>query len=138
MDELQQVLNTCKVPCPASREACLARAIEIPVSWESGFQYKEIFLEVLSILRKEQQLVLLWETKERQAGTCPEPHGKNNISASAPGERPPSAMVPSILISKSGDMLVIGGAGGAWIISATTMVSETHSKLSVLSALPDF
>ncbi|KAM6247090.1 glutathione hydrolase 5 proenzyme [Porphyrio hochstetteri] len=38
-----------------------------------------------------------------------------------PGEKPPSAMVPSILISKTGDMLVIGGAGGAWIISATTM-----------------
>ncbi|NXM82577.1 GGT5 hydrolase, partial [Oenanthe oenanthe] len=51
----------------------------------------------------------------------PEPHGKNNISASALGEKPPSAMVPSILISKSGDMLVIGGAGGGWIISATTM-----------------
>ncbi|XP_009078598.1 PREDICTED: gamma-glutamyltransferase 5 [Acanthisitta chloris] len=38
-----------------------------------------------------------------------------------PGEKPPSAMVPSIVISKSGDMLVIGGAGGAWIISATSM-----------------
>ncbi|XP_041276480.1 glutathione hydrolase 5 proenzyme [Onychostruthus taczanowskii] len=38
-----------------------------------------------------------------------------------PGEKPPSAMVPSILISKSGDVLVIGGAGGSWIISATTM-----------------
>ncbi|XP_030815093.1 glutathione hydrolase 5 proenzyme isoform X1 [Camarhynchus parvulus] len=38
-----------------------------------------------------------------------------------PGEKPPSAMVPSILISKSGDMLVIGGAGGGRIISATTM-----------------
>ncbi|XP_050174805.1 glutathione hydrolase 5 proenzyme isoform X2 [Myiozetetes cayanensis] len=38
-----------------------------------------------------------------------------------PGEKPPSAMVPSILISKTGDMLVIGGAGGAWIVSATTM-----------------
>ncbi|NWX33924.1 GGT5 hydrolase, partial [Notiomystis cincta] len=50
-----------------------------------------------------------------------EPHGKNNISASALGEKPPSAMVPSILISKSRDMLVIGGAGGGWIISATTM-----------------
>ncbi|XP_058707710.1 glutathione hydrolase 5 proenzyme [Poecile atricapillus] len=37
------------------------------------------------------------------------------------GEKPPSAMVPSILISKSGDMLVIGGAGGGWIISAITM-----------------
>ncbi|NXI20509.1 GGT5 hydrolase, partial [Irena cyanogastra] len=52
---------------------------------------------------------------------CLEPHGKNNISASTLGEKPPSAMVPSILISKSGDMLVIGGAGGGWIISATTM-----------------
>ncbi|NWW28502.1 GGT5 hydrolase, partial [Falcunculus frontatus] len=51
----------------------------------------------------------------------PEPHRKNNITASALGEKPPSAMVPSILISKSGDMLVIGGAGGGWIISATTM-----------------
>lgn len=43
---------------------------------------------------------------------------KTSIQA---GERPPSAMVPSILISKSGDMLVIGGAGGGWIISATAM-----------------
>ncbi|NXK50407.1 GGT5 hydrolase, partial [Chauna torquata] len=43
------------------------------------------------------------------------------LSASALGERPPSAMVPSILISKTGDMLVIGGAGGARIISATAM-----------------
>ncbi|XP_009685692.1 glutathione hydrolase 5 proenzyme isoform X1 [Struthio camelus] len=38
-----------------------------------------------------------------------------------PGEKPPSAMVPSILVSKMGDMLVIGGAGGDWIISATAM-----------------
>ncbi|XP_071427959.1 glutathione hydrolase 5 proenzyme [Pithys albifrons albifrons] len=38
-----------------------------------------------------------------------------------PGEKPPSAMVPSILISRTGGMLVIGGAGGARIISATTM-----------------
>ncbi|NWV92198.1 GGT5 hydrolase, partial [Machaerirhynchus nigripectus] len=51
----------------------------------------------------------------------PEPHGKNKITASALGEKPPSAMVPSILISESGDMLVIGGAGGGWIVSATTM-----------------
>ncbi|KFP64694.1 Gamma-glutamyltransferase 5, partial [Cariama cristata] len=43
------------------------------------------------------------------------------LSASALGEKPPSAMAPSILISKTGDMLVIGGAGGAWIISATAM-----------------
>ncbi|KAM8797567.1 glutathione hydrolase 5 proenzyme [Eudromia elegans] len=38
-----------------------------------------------------------------------------------PGERPPSAMVPSILVSKTGDMLVIGGAGGSLIVSATAM-----------------
>uniref|UniRef100_A0A8B9GKE0 Gamma-glutamyltransferase 5 n=1 Tax=Amazona collaria TaxID=241587 RepID=A0A8B9GKE0_9PSIT len=38
-----------------------------------------------------------------------------------PARKPPSAMVPSILISKTGDMLVIGGAGGAWIVSATSM-----------------
>ncbi|XP_025930823.1 glutathione hydrolase 5 proenzyme isoform X3 [Apteryx rowi] len=38
-----------------------------------------------------------------------------------PGEKPPSAMVPSILVTKTGDMLVIGGAGGSWIISATAM-----------------
>uniref|UniRef100_A0A8C3KG25 Gamma-glutamyltransferase 5 n=1 Tax=Calidris pygmaea TaxID=425635 RepID=A0A8C3KG25_9CHAR len=43
------------------------------------------------------------------------------LSACALGEKPPSAMVPSILISKTGDTLVIGGAGGAWIISATAM-----------------
>ncbi|NWU11393.1 GGT5 hydrolase, partial [Cephalopterus ornatus] len=43
------------------------------------------------------------------------------LLVSALGEKPPSAMVPSILISKTGDMLVIGGAGGARIISATTM-----------------
>uniref|UniRef100_A0A8C0BPP6 Gamma-glutamyltransferase 5 n=1 Tax=Buteo japonicus TaxID=224669 RepID=A0A8C0BPP6_9AVES len=43
------------------------------------------------------------------------------LSASALGEKPPSAMAPSILISKTGDMLVIGGAGGTRIISATTM-----------------
>uniref|UniRef100_A0A8D0KUA7 Glutathione hydrolase n=1 Tax=Strix occidentalis caurina TaxID=311401 RepID=A0A8D0KUA7_STROC len=47
--------------------------------------------------------------------------GGITLSASALGEKPPSAMVPSILISKTGDMLVIGGAGGARIISATTM-----------------
>ncbi|NXX95659.1 GGT5 hydrolase, partial [Centropus bengalensis] len=43
------------------------------------------------------------------------------VPTSAVGEQPPSAMVPSILISKTGDVLVIGGAGGAWIISATAM-----------------
>ncbi|NXC68570.1 GGT5 hydrolase, partial [Anhinga anhinga] len=57
---------------------------------------------------------------------CPSNHlnshmGGITLSASTLGEKPPSAMVPSILISKTGDMLVIGGAGGAWIISATAM-----------------
>uniref|UniRef100_A0A8C3KMH0 Glutathione hydrolase 5 proenzyme n=1 Tax=Calidris pygmaea TaxID=425635 RepID=A0A8C3KMH0_9CHAR len=47
--------------------------------------------------------------------------GEITLSACALGEKPPSAMVPSILISKTGDTLVIGGAGGAWIISATAM-----------------
>ncbi|NXG72749.1 GGT5 hydrolase, partial [Baryphthengus martii] len=63
-------------------------------------------------------------------GECSHPQNKTQgrshiggimLSASTLGEKPPSAMVPSILISKTGDMLVIGGAGGAWIISATTM-----------------
>nr|XP_010347531.1 glutathione hydrolase 5 proenzyme isoform X1 [Saimiri boliviensis boliviensis] len=38
-----------------------------------------------------------------------------------PGERPPSSMVPSILINKAqGSKLVIGGSGGELIISAVT------------------
>ncbi|NXR15460.1 GGT5 hydrolase, partial [Semnornis frantzii] len=54
---------------------------------------------------------------------CPHPplRARTNAPASALGEKPPSAMVPSILISKTGDMLVVGGAGGSWIISATAM-----------------
>uniref|UniRef100_A0A8B9PWA8 Glutathione hydrolase n=1 Tax=Apteryx owenii TaxID=8824 RepID=A0A8B9PWA8_APTOW len=40
------------------------------------------------------------------------------------GEKPPSAMVPSILVTKTGDMLVIGGAGGSWIISATAIINK--------------
>ncbi|NWQ88054.1 GGT5 hydrolase, partial [Burhinus bistriatus] len=48
-------------------------------------------------------------------------HGLIILSASALGEKPPSAMVPSILISKTGDMLVVGGAGGDRIVSATAM-----------------
>ncbi|NXF76275.1 GGT5 hydrolase, partial [Sclerurus mexicanus] len=64
--------------------------------------------------------------KVREMNLCPSNPVKSHmerliLSASALGEKPPSAMVPSILISKTGDMLVIGGAGGAWIISATTM-----------------
>ncbi|NWW50243.1 GGT5 hydrolase, partial [Pedionomus torquatus] len=47
--------------------------------------------------------------------------GRITLSASVLGERPPSAMVPSILVSQTGDTLVIGGAGGGWIVSATAM-----------------
>lgn len=40
-----------------------------------------------------------------------------------PGERPPSSMVPSILVSTArGSKLVIGGAGGELIISAVAQV----------------
>uniref|UniRef100_A0A669PFL4 Gamma-glutamyltransferase 5 n=1 Tax=Phasianus colchicus TaxID=9054 RepID=A0A669PFL4_PHACC len=77
-------------------------------------------LENLGLLR----LLVLHEecTAERNESVCPNAHiGGIILSAFALGERPPSAMVPSILISKSGDMLVIGGAGGGWIISATAM-----------------
>lgn len=41
-----------------------------------------------------------------------------------PGERPPSSMVPSILVNAAqGSKLVIGGAGGELIISAVAQVS---------------
>lgn len=41
-----------------------------------------------------------------------------------PGERPPSSMVPSILVNTAqGSKLVIGGAGGELIISAVVQVS---------------
>ncbi|NWV00410.1 GGT5 hydrolase, partial [Upupa epops] len=63
---------------------------------------------------------------DRYTCVCVSSHLKTHMgglmpSASALGEKPPSAMVPSIVISKTGDMLVIGGAGGDWIISATAM-----------------
>ncbi|XP_019362418.1 PREDICTED: gamma-glutamyltransferase 5 [Gavialis gangeticus] len=46
---------------------------------------------------------------------------RKKISLSS-GERPPSAMVPSILLSKDKkSMLVIGGSGGELIISATAL-----------------
>lgn len=46
------------------------------------------------------------------------------IGSSVPGERPPSSMVPSILVNKDqGSKLVIGGAGGELIISAVVQVS---------------
>lgn len=38
------------------------------------------------------------------------------------GEQPPSSMTPAILESKSGGLLVIGGAGGSMITGAVALV----------------
>ncbi|KAM9193959.1 glutathione hydrolase 5 proenzyme [Dugong dugon] len=47
------------------------------------------------------------------------PLGSSVTPPPVPGERPPSSMVPSILVNTAqGSKLVIGGAGGALIISA--------------------
>ncbi|XP_037351894.1 glutathione hydrolase 5 proenzyme [Talpa occidentalis] len=49
------------------------------------------------------------------------PQGSSITPPPVPGERPPSSMVPSILINVAqGSKLVIGGAGGELIISAVT------------------
>ncbi|XP_040859685.1 glutathione hydrolase 5 proenzyme isoform X2 [Ochotona curzoniae] len=54
--------------------------------------------------------------------------GSSITPAPVPGERPPSSMVPSILISAArGAKLVIGGAGGELIISA--VVQAVMNKL---------
>ena len=46
------------------------------------------------------------------------------IRPPVPGERPPSSMVPSILVNTAqGSKLVIGGSGGELIISAVAQVS---------------
>ncbi|XP_074146795.1 glutathione hydrolase 5 proenzyme [Sminthopsis crassicaudata] len=48
--------------------------------------------------------------------------GSGKLQDPVPGERPPSSMVPSILISKDQkSMLVIGGSGGQMIIPATAL-----------------
>ncbi|XP_020930037.1 gamma-glutamyltransferase 5 isoform X5 [Sus scrofa] len=47
------------------------------------------------------------------------PRGSGILPPPVPGERPPSSMVPSILVNAAqGSKLVIGGAGGELIISA--------------------
>ncbi|XP_006267764.3 glutathione hydrolase 5 proenzyme isoform X1 [Alligator mississippiensis] len=47
---------------------------------------------------------------------------RKKLKSFSSGERPPSAMVPSILLSKDKkSMLVIGGSGGELIISATAL-----------------
>nr|XP_051693071.1 glutathione hydrolase 5 proenzyme isoform X1 [Oryctolagus cuniculus] len=56
------------------------------------------------------------------------PPGSGEPPAPVPGERPPSSMVPSILINAArGSKLVIGGAGGELIISA--VVQAVVNKL---------
>jgi len=57
------------------------------------------------------------------------------------GERPPSSMIPVILESKSGGLLVIGGSGGSMITSAVALVIELFAHLFVcflLCLLPLF
>ncbi|XP_073860307.1 glutathione hydrolase 5 proenzyme isoform X4 [Macaca fascicularis] len=72
------------------------------------------------------ELLDLCERCPRGSGTTPSPVNGDRVSGApggcwppVPGERSPSSMVPSILISKAqGSKLVIGGAGGELIISA--------------------
>ncbi|XP_073916631.1 glutathione hydrolase 5 proenzyme isoform X1 [Castor canadensis] len=53
--------------------------------------------------------------------------GSSVTPAPVPGERPPSSMVPSILINKAeGSKLVIGGAGGDLIIPAVVQTIMNH------------
>ncbi|XP_076414751.1 glutathione hydrolase 5 proenzyme isoform X3 [Peromyscus maniculatus bairdii] len=70
------------------------------------------------ILLNNELLDLCWRHVEGSAVTPPP----------VPGERPPSCMVPSILVNKAqGSKLVIGGAGGELIISA--VVQTIMNKL---------
>ncbi|XP_021789215.2 glutathione hydrolase 5 proenzyme isoform X2 [Papio anubis] len=72
------------------------------------------------------ELLDLCERCPRGSGTTPSPVNGDRVGGApggcwppVPGERSPSSMVPSILISKAqGSKLVIGGAGGELIISA--------------------
>lgn len=65
------------------------------------------------ILLNNELLDLCWRRRPGAQGTPPP----------VPGERPPSSMVPSILVNAAqGSKLVIGGAGGELIISAVVQV----------------
>uniref|UniRef100_A0A8C9CGK4 Glutathione hydrolase 5 proenzyme n=1 Tax=Phocoena sinus TaxID=42100 RepID=A0A8C9CGK4_PHOSS len=65
------------------------------------------------ILLNNELLDLCWRHR-RGSGVTPPP-----VRPPVPGERPPSSMVPSILVNAAqGSKLVIGGAGGELIISA--------------------
>ncbi|XP_051907531.1 glutathione hydrolase 5 proenzyme-like [Hippocampus zosterae] len=48
-----------------------------------------------------------------------------------PGEQPPSSMTPAILESKSGGLLVIGGAGGSMITGAVALSVINHLWLGM-------
>ncbi|XP_054974955.1 glutathione hydrolase 5 proenzyme [Sorex araneus] len=79
------------------------------------------------ILLNNELLDLCWRHNPR--GAIPEP---------VPGERPPSSMVPSILISRTqGAKLVIGGAGGELIIPAVAqaIMNKLWLRLDLQAAI---
>ncbi|XP_027779142.1 glutathione hydrolase 5 proenzyme isoform X1 [Marmota flaviventris] len=81
------------------------------------------------ILLNNELLDLCW--RYSQGSNVTPPPGESQASSptsTVPGERPPSSMVPSILVNKNqGSKLVIGGAGGELIISA--VVQTIMNKL---------
>lgn len=73
--------------------------------------------------------------QQRKHGGCWE--SGMTLCHPVPGERPPSSMVPSILISAAqGSKLVIGGAGGHLIIPAVAQVSVAASARAPLCGQP--
>ncbi|DAA20444.1 glutathione hydrolase 5 proenzyme precursor [Bos taurus] len=78
------------------------------------------------ILLNNELLDLCWRHSQGSRATPspgehrpPPPPAPGEVWPPVPGERPPSSMVPSILVSTArGSKLVIGGAGGELIISA--------------------
>ncbi|DAA20446.1 TPA: gamma-glutamyltransferase 5 isoform 3 [Bos taurus] len=75
------------------------------------------------ILLNNELLDLCWRHSQGSRATpSPGEHSESALTPvwpPVPGERPPSSMVPSILVSTArGSKLVIGGAGGELIISA--------------------
>ncbi|RVE65753.1 hypothetical protein OJAV_G00119760 [Oryzias javanicus] len=55
----------------------------------------------------------------------------NRVTTLQAGERPPSSMAPTILESKSGRVLVIGGSGGSMITSAMALSIINHLWLGM-------
>lgn len=63
-------------------------------------------------------------------------NGLNLLVLVTPGEQPPSSMTPAIFLSHDKkSQLVIGGAGGVRIISATTQVSTSTMSIGKTHAL---